>query len=178
MVKYSRQAGVGLVQVVIYVALLAILSTTIISYAIQFIKRNADAQEIAQVSTDARIAMDVMTREIRQASGIYGPVSTFGANPSQLSLATTQNLPTDENETYVEFYLDDERLYRKREEQAAELITPERTVVTNLIFTHLNQASSAPAVQINLTLTPDTSSVLAAARGEITLVGTASLRSY
>lgn len=174
----KKQSGVSLLEVLVYITLLAVLGVGLIRFATHVIQRNSETQLKAQVLDNARSAMAIMTKEIRHASGVYDPTSTFGSHPGQLSLATTFELPADENETYVDFYLDDERLYRKREGNTAELITAEKVRVTNLTFTYLQQTLASPAVQISLTVEPSDSTSQAAANSTVVLSSTASLRTY
>jgi len=110
----SSQSGTSLIEVVVYIALLAIMGTAITFFAAQIIRHNAHARNTAQVIDSARSTLAFMTSEIRQSSRVYTPTSTLGAHPGQLSLATTKDLPSDENETYVDFYIDNNRLYQKK----------------------------------------------------------------
>lgn len=170
--------GFTLIEMLIYASLLAMIGVVLTTFASQVIQRNAHTQLKAQVLNNARGVMGTITQEIRHASGVYDPTSVFGSHPGQLSLSTTQNLPADETETYVDFYIDDDRLYRKRESEAAQLITGENVSVTNLTFSYINQTAQAPAIKVNLTITPKDASSVAAAQSVVTLTSTASLRSY
>ena len=174
----NYSSGLSLLEIVIYTALLALVAVVLTTFASRVIQRNAHARITDQALDNARGAMSTLVFEIRHAGGIYDPTSTFDVHPGQLSLATTENLPAGEDETYVDFYIDDDRLYRKREGQNAELITSEQVRVTNFVVTYLNQTSSAPAIRIQLAIAPATGSASVIAEGTVSLVSTASLRSY
>jgi len=174
----QSQRGFSVIEMIIYVALVAIVGTVLTLFVSQLIKRSSHAQLTAQVLNNARRTTAIMAFEIRHAKAVYDPTSAFGSDPGQLALVTTQNLPAGEDVTYVDFYVDDERLYRKREGQAAELLMSERTRVDKLVFTYLNQASEQPAIRIEMTVTPDTTASEALAQTSVTLFATASLRSY
>jgi len=169
--------GATLLETIIYVALLGIIAPIIMvsidrplnfySYA----RIRGDATEYAQQ------AMLVMKREIRDASSVYVSTSIFSSNPGQLSLETTNNLPADELTTFVDFYLDENRLFMKREGLAPELLIGGQFIVPRFIVRHLNQTSTSSALQIELTVAPDSPS--AESRfGSTTIITTASLRSY
>lgn len=178
MTRASRQAGLTLVEVLVYAALLAITTTVLIRFALQINQRTAVARTTSTVLSNAHGALTLLTREIQHANGVYDPTSVFDIHPGQLSLATYQNLPADEKETYVDFYIDDDRLYRKRESQPAELVTSENIRITNLTFTYLNQGSRTPAVQINLTAAPANTASPSASQSTITVTTSASFRAY
>jgi type II secretory pathway component PulJ len=174
----TKPPGFSLLEVLVYISLLTVVGLALVGFATRIIRSNSEAQLKAQVLDNARSAMALMTKEIRHANGVYDPTSTLLSHPGQLSLATTFDPPADEQETYVDFYLDDERLYRKREGSAAELITAEKVRVTNLTFTYLQQTLAVPAVQITLTVEPADAASGAADRSTVTLSSTASLRQY
>lgn len=172
----THQQGFTLIEMLVYIGLLAVLLTVLTQAGSHIIRQTAHTQLTAQVLGNARGALEDIGREIRHGSGLYTPTSVFGTYPGQLSLATQENAPADEAGTYVDFYIDDERLYRKREGATAELLTSEQVKVTNLVFTHLN-VSNDPAVRIELTVEPAASSTNAEAQTSVTLFTTVSLRS-
>lgn len=165
-----------LIEILIYASLLAVISVVLTLFATQIIRRTTHTEVAAQVLDNAHGAMAAMTHEVRVATGIYTPTTVLGSHPGQLSLATTQQPPSGETDTYVDFYVDSEALYRKRESQVPERITADVVRVTNLTFTHLYQGSSIPAVQITLSVAPK--DVASQADSAATLVTTASLRTY
>ncbi|MGH7926327.1 MAG: PulJ/GspJ family protein [Candidatus Binatia bacterium] len=178
MKKPRNQWGLTLIEILVYTGLLATMIVVLTLFAVQVIRRNAHAQLAAQTLDNARGAMAVITQDIRHATGVYSPTSVFSSHPGQLSLVTTQELPAGEDETYVDFYVDDEQLYVKREEAAAEAITSNNVRVTSMTFLYLHQTSSAPAIRVSLTVEPRDTSAQASSEGSVTLTTTASLRSY
>lgn len=176
MTKNTSQSGLTLIEVMVYIVLLVLLGTTLTLFITQVVRRNAHAQATTRVLDNARSAMSLITQEVRQSNGLYTPTSVFDSSPGQLSLATALNTPTGETETYVDFYIDDQRLYRKRESQSAELITSEQVLVTDVTFTHLHQSSIAPAVRISMTVIPANTSTQAQNESTVTLTTTTTLR--
>lgn len=154
----------------IIISLVAVSSERVLSlYSYERIR--GEATEYAQQ------AAFLMKREIKNASSVYLPTSVFGSNPGQLSLETTSNLPADESDTFVDFYIDSSRLFIKREGLDPELIISGQFRVPRFIVTHLNQNSTSSALRIELTVAHDSEG--AELRfGSTTIITTASLRSY
>lgn len=169
------QSGFTLIEVLIYATIFVIIGVVISSYFIQIVNVTETSRRARESNDNASRAMNVITQEIKHATAVYTPTSVFGTNPGQLSLETTRDLPAEENTTYVDFYLDDEGIYLKREGQAGELITSEKVKVTTFTFTHLTGGTDT-SVQVNLTV-----EYIDAASGPktpVTLTQTASLRSF
>lgn len=158
-IKKNKKKGFALVELLVYVAIFAILMVSITLFAIAFIKTTAKSRIKKEVSLGTYSAMRTMVYEIKRANSVYTPTSVFDGHPGQLSLETSHEPPSEEEITYVDFYLDGEenhkRLYIKREEQDPQLLISENLEVVNLEFEHLT--SSPDSIRINLTLEYDTS---------------------
>lgn len=172
------QSGFTFIEMLIYTGLLAVIGVSLTLFASRIIRQNAHAQLTTRTLDNTQSAMATITQEIRQSSGIYTPTSTLDTSPGQLSLISALNVPTDEIQTYVDFYIDDDRLYRKREESSAELLTSERVRITNLTFDLLNEGASSPAVRTTITAEPAGASGEAIAQSTVTLTTTTALRSF
>ncbi len=154
--KKTPEGGFTLLELLVYIAIFAILMVSITLFAIAFIKTTAKSRVKKEVSLGCYSAMKVMVYEIKRANNVYTPTSVFDSSSGQLSLETSQELPEGEQITYIDFYLDgNKKLYLKREEQNPQLLISENLKVTNLEFEHLS--SSLESVRINLTLEYDTS---------------------
>jgi len=174
----NTSKGLTLITVLVYVTLLALIAVLLTRIATSFIRANTEAQLTGEVIDSSQRSLALITQEIQEASGVYTPTSILGSHPGQLSLATTHNLPTDEAVTYVDFYVDDEHLYVKREGAAPALVTSERVKVENLTFTHLYPTSDHSAVRIAATFTADVPGADTQTRTSISLTSTVSLRNY
>jgi len=170
--------GFTLIELVIYTALLVVVSVVSISFFIQVVGVTESSRRSREALDNAKRAIDVMSQEIKNAKSIYTPTNIFGVHPGQLSLETIRDLPADENSTYVDFYVDDERLYIKKEGQAAELVTSEKVKVTNLVFTLLSPTSSSPEVKIEITVAYADQVSGTSGVASVSLESTAELRSY
>lgn len=149
--KGKIAAGFTLVEYLIYIALFSVVAIAITSLAVQFIQVSRETNALKEIEENARIVMDALSQEIKQATSIYSPTSVFGVNLSQISLETKTSLPPQETATYVDFYLDGNGIYRKREGETATRLTSQDVEVTNFTVLLLSQAQT-PALRIDLSL--------------------------
>ena len=171
-------SGLTLIGLLIYVSSLVVILLVMVSFLSRLISFNTAHQVTGEVLDNARQALHVIAQEIRFASDIYQPTSSFGAHPGQLSLATTRDLPEDENITYVDFYVDDDLIYVKREGQAAQLLNSERMKVVSLAFTELNAEGPSPSIQVSLSLALDSPDPPIVTATTVSLTTTVALRAY
>ncbi len=122
--------GITVAELVVYVGLLAIISVFLIQSLLTLLVAYRRLQGERDVVASARIAMETLARETQGASSIYTPTSVLDTATSQLSLATPLNPTAGETRSYVDFYVDNERLYLKREGSATIALTSESARVT------------------------------------------------
>lgn len=145
--------GFTLFETMLYVGLLAIVVIFVTSFFLAIVRLNTHVELTGEVLDNAKRAIDIIDQEIRLSTSVYTPTSVFGASPGQMSLETTQQLPSGENSTYVDFYIDDGRLYMKREGQSPELLISKDVRITNFTLTYLidNTSQSQEAVRVDIT---------------------------
>lgn len=170
MLFVTPKKGFTLLSLLVYAGLVVIVGLFITEFALQIIKIHSEITALGEISDSAQRAEEIITQEIHHAVSVYTPTSRFNGHPGQLSLETTRYTPSDEDRTFVDFYLDDNHLYMKREGEAAKLITSEQTSVSNFVLTYLNTSTPYPAIRLSLTV--------AYHSYQTTLVSTVSLRSY
>ena len=173
----KKEKGFTLIELLLYVVLSAIIGLVLVSFFTQTIKVVETSRRSRESLDNARRALDLISLEIRNAKSFYSPTSVLSpSNPGQLSLETTRNLPADEDNTYVDFYVDDGGLYVKREGQASQLITAQKLKVTNLVFTLLNNTGGQPAIKTDITV--QYRDPIFGTANPVSLSTTTSLRSY
>lgn len=126
--------GFTLTEILVYVAVLAVIMTAVAVLFFGVISAANKAQVTQETLESVRFAMEAMSYEIRMADGVYDPTSVFDSNPGQLSLETSSFLPSGESSSYVDFYLCAGRLCVKRESQDPVALTSDRVVINNLVF--------------------------------------------
>lgn len=167
--------GFTLTEVLIYSAILAIVSLVILVFINQLLGVNETTRRAREATDNARRSLDTISQEIRHADSVYGNTSSFGSNPGQLSLETTRDVPAEEASTYVDFYVDNEQLFMKRESQIEQRITSEKVKVTNLTFTNLAGSTTWPAVRVAITV--EYRDPISGPKNQVTMMTTAILRS-
>lgn len=168
--KKTPKKGFTLLSLLVYAGLVVIVGLFIAEFTLQTVKIHSEITALGETLDNAQRAEEIITQEIYHAVNVYTPTSVFNDHPGQLSLETTLYTPSDEDRTFVDFYLDDNHLYMKREGEAAKLITSEQTTVSNFVLTYLNAGTAYPAIHLSLTI--------AYHSYQTTLASTVSLRSY
>ena len=176
--KNNKKSGFTLVEMLMYVAIITIVGSVIVVFIPQLTRKNAYLQAKSEVLDNMTSAIGIMAREIKHSSTVYAPTTVFAVSPGQLSLETYYNTIPTEDTTFVDFYLDDNRLYVKREEQEAELLVSDKIKITSLIFTNLNAGGNYPVIRIVLTASYDSPSQEVLEQSRITLTSTVSAREY
>lgn len=174
----NTKAGFSLIEMIMYVFIMLIVATMMASFLPQLVRNNLYMQARGDVLGNARSALDVMTLEIRHASSIYTPTSVFGSSFGQLGLETTRGAVEGEETTFVDFFVDGDRLYMKKEGLEADILVSQKVKLDNLTFTHINPSGNYQAVRISITAYYDSPSPDIQEKSSTTLSTTVSLRSY
>ncbi|MBI4837121.1 MAG: hypothetical protein HY813_01790 [Candidatus Portnoybacteria bacterium] len=170
--------GFTLTELLVYLAVFVIILAVVVSFLFWAVNSNNFARASIEVQDNVRKALERMTYEIRSASGVYVPTSAFNSPGSQLSLATTLDLPAGETITYEDFYLDNGKLFLKKEGSRAEQITSDKVTITSLDFKYLTSTTTAESIQIGLTVDYNNPSADPYLQAESNSTTTATLREY
>ncbi len=170
----NNQKSFTLIEILVYIAVLTIITVAISSFFLWFIHSNTKARAIRETLDNTRRAVEIMTYEIKEAKSIYTPTTTS----TQLSLETTKHLPEEEKTTYIDFYLCGTRLCLKKESQTPVALTSDRVVVNNLEFLEITTTSTAPSIQINLKIDYKNPTGRPEYQASVNLTSTVALRSY
>jgi len=168
----KRQRSFTLTEILVYVAVLAIIISAVSSFFLWATRSNTKARAMREVSDNARRAMEIMAYEIKETKSIYTPTSSS----TQLSLETRHYLPDGEESTYIDFYLCDNHLCLKKDSEDPIALTSDRVKVSNLEF--LQVATTTPSIQINLKIDYKNPYNRPELRASISGTSTLSLRSY
>ncbi len=171
MTASRAQSGFSLIELIIYVALVSIIVTGFVSFAIDLAASSQKAKVQLQVQQNARFAMETILREIRQAQGLDELNSTFGAHPGAITLEQADPL---NDPTVID--VENGILRIMRGAQGTEEITDESLEITDLVFENLSTPGRVQVLRVALTLrhaNPDQSEIFEA---DSTLYGTAVIR--
>lgn len=161
----------------IYIALLIVMVTAIVSFAFWTIQAGAKIKTNYELADNARRAMDIMTYEIKKSQSVYASTSIFNTNPGQLSLEQMAS-STAETLTYIDFFKCGDRLCLKREGTDPMALTNNQVKITNLIFSQLLNSSTTPSIQITLRVASSATSTDPEYTGTLELTSAATLRAY
>ena len=147
----KEEKGITLVEVLVYITLLALASVIIISFVISLITTQNKINLEKDTWENAQFAIERISRGIQKASTIDEGESSFDVNPGELTLNTYIN-SGDINTTPVKFFILNDRLYVKEGSAAAEPLTGENVSVTNFYLKKYSPASVSPVVQVDITV--------------------------
>ncbi len=143
--------GFTLVEVLIYVAVLALVVGAVLSFLLFAADSQLALVSQRSITLEGSRAMEFVAKEIREARSIYTPTSVLDAHPGQLSLETKKAMSAGEQETFVDFFLCQEQLCMKREAQTPIALTSLGVKVENLVFRQV-VSGSIPSLRVELTL--------------------------
>ena len=117
-----KRSGFSLLQVLIYVSLLAMISLLVIGSILSVYRALLKTKIEKKIITNGDIAIETMARSIRDASSVDVAGSTFGANPGVLKLNSRK------------FYLSTSTLEVQDGIKPAQDLTSSDAKVTSLVF--------------------------------------------
>ena len=169
--------GFSLLEMLIYIALVAIIISSVVFFGIWAIQVGAKTKANSEVLGNARRALETMVYEIRRSQSLYAPTSIFDASPGQLSLEQTSAAGAAESSNFIDFFLCGQSLCLKREQSEPILLTSSYVRVTSLTFNQRLNSVSSPSIKITLQVA-SASSTRPEETASIDLTTTANLRSY
>jgi hypothetical protein len=105
-----------------------------------------------EVNDSARLSLERITKEIQESSSIYAPTSVFQAAFSQISLISAIDPTAEHTTTYVDIYVDNGRLYLKREGAEPLALTSDRVKVSQFRAEHIVQSLGRDAIKITFSV--------------------------
>ncbi|MCP6718435.1 MAG: prepilin-type N-terminal cleavage/methylation domain-containing protein [Patescibacteria group bacterium] len=141
-----NKKGFTLTEALLYIAVSSILILSISSFFLWTNRSNIKMKVSKEVLNNSKIAMEKMSYEIKHAKSIYTSTSVFSTHPGQLSLETSNYAQSNEETSYIDFFICEQRLCLKKENQIPIILTSDKVEIKNLEF---NQVATS-SVQINL----------------------------
>ncbi|MDO8474156.1 MAG: type II secretion system protein [bacterium] len=138
--------GFTVIEIIAYVAVLGIIGTSFSAVLLWSMKTYTKSQIMQETAWNAQRAMDIMVQEIRESKRVYTPT----ALTSQLSLATAKYAPTGHMESFIDFFVCQEKLCLKKESQDPVALTLDNVRVTSLSFLRVQSSPATESVRITL----------------------------
>jgi len=148
MPRTSAQRGFSLVEMIFYVALLALALYAVTETLLIMVRSYGSLRSTQRIEQDAGVALERMLREIRDASAVQDAGSVLGAHPGELLLTTTNASGTPRT---VEFLLSNGALQLWEDGVLSGSLTGGKTSVTNLIFRKISTTRST-GVRVEMTV--------------------------
>lgn len=146
---YRHKKGIGLLEVLIYIAIVTLLTVIVINTTTIVIAASGKDRLKKNILGEAGIAVERIVREIRLADSVDVPGSVFGEHPGILKLNTIVS-SGDPTPTTREFSLKD-GLLRLREGTSEPMALTEKVVITNLVFYYSDNGEISEAITLELT---------------------------
>lgn len=134
-----KKSGFTLIEMVIYSALLALISILTINTVLAMSRAAGSFREARNIGLAADAGVERMVRDMRSATLINDAGSSFGANPGVLNIDIVD--PDTNASSTVEFYLSGTALAR-RAGGVVQILTAPTTEVTSLVFRKFTTAKS------------------------------------
>lgn len=148
-VSCPRTRGFTLVEMIIYIAFFAVLSVLAVNVTVMVMRSFYTLRLNQSVNQSAMVALERLSREIRNAYDIDTAQSTLGSSPGRLTLNTKDAVGAN---TTMEFYMDGASQLRLKEGgvDKGSLVTKTVTL-TDLVFRSIATLNSK-AVKVEMTL--------------------------
>jgi prepilin-type N-terminal cleavage/methylation domain-containing protein len=133
--------GFTLIEMVVYVAILALLTVGVIRLVLILSFNFAEIRAERRLMASSDVALETLVREVRLASAVATSSSIFGTSPGKLVLQTFRS-PIDLTPVVRTFTINAARLTRQDDSGPQEFLTPPEVKITNLTFWHLATSTS------------------------------------
>ncbi|MCK5490769.1 MAG: hypothetical protein KAI67_02915 [Candidatus Pacebacteria bacterium] len=165
--------GFTIIEMVSYIALIGIILTVLFNMILLSFKTNSTILSWSKVNSDTHSSLERMTYEIINAQYVYLPTSNFSTSPGgQLSLVTKNELAVNEQKAYLDFYMENDTLFLKKDGLEPVALTSADVVVSDLEFSY-HQNGERESITIDLTIK---SARVGASEVEIHILNTIALR--
>jgi len=146
--RIQHSKGYSLIELLIYIALFAILSVVLIQSLVTSFRVYAASQSYRRVQAEGELSMERIVREIRSATTITTSTSTFDSSPGVLALVGTDSVGATRT---VTFSVSNGQL-QINDNGTSGALTSTKVSVGTLIFRKITTTYST-AVKVELTLT-------------------------
>jgi type II secretory pathway pseudopilin PulG len=147
--KQKRYQGFTLIETLIYVAIIGAAVSSFVLFSISVSNSRSKTYVVQEVQANARVAMDIMSQKIREATGVNTGASTFGSDPGILSLSMAN---AAKNPTVFSLSQNDGVLQIVEGASPAIPLISDEVKITNLLFTNLTGTGVRENVRIEMTV--------------------------
>ena len=162
--KNKNDTGFTLVEMIVYVSLIGIVVVSIYGVISFIYFENKRIVNLTRINSNAYSSIERIRYEVENSDYVYLPTSNMANyNPDlgkakQLSLATGVGVSSPEDITFVDFYLENDTIFLKKEGLDPIALTSSDVLVSDLSFSYYKN-DWRESVTINLTIEPKDDSV-------------------
>jgi len=138
-----------MVELVVYIALLTVITVLAIQSTLSMTRAFADLRVSRDLNSSATALLERMSRDMRSANSVDTAQSTLGSHPGRLTLNTTDS---GGSATTVEFYVENSLVKIRENGVAQGSIMSSNTTIDSFIVRQLTNASTE-AVKVEATIT-------------------------
>lgn len=148
--KIKKTRGISLIEVVVYVALLGIISVFLIRFLLQTLDAYYLAQAERETISNARLLLETLDKNIAESRAVYWPTSRFNESSGQLSLITDSGALPEHESAFVDFWVDNGRLWTRKEGGSDAALSAASVVVSEFRLEWMLQGLGRETVRITL----------------------------
>ncbi len=164
----QRKNAFTLIELLIYLGIVSGLLVVAGAFTWSIIKGSVKSSCVREVQQNGRLAMEIVTREIKAASGINNPLA--GESTDTLSLIMSDN---GLNPTIFELL--NNQILLSQGVDGPYALTTDQVLVSNLNFTNLSYTDTPGTIRIEMTLDYNNLEVQPEYKASIDLITTVSL---
>src|SRR3989344_2621301 len=144
---FNQTVGFSIIELLVSISIFSIILLVMVSLLFSVNSSNSKTKAERETQENARRIMNTIIYEIKGAKSIYTPATTL----TQLSLETTRYLPSDETNSFIDFFLCGLNLCFKKESQNPVILNSDSVEITSLLFGALNVSATPlfPSTVIN-----------------------------
>ncbi len=146
----NYKQGIFLIEVIIYIAILGGLSVLIVNFLLQVTGVYHRARAEREVLSNARLLLETINKTVSQAREVYVPTSRFNADLGQLSLSTAIGAQLEHTTAYVDFWVDNGRLWTRQEGGVNTALSAATVRVNKFRIERIVQGLGREAVKVTL----------------------------
>ncbi|MBU0661179.1 hypothetical protein KKG22_03290 [Patescibacteria group bacterium] len=144
----QNKRGFSFVETILYIAIISGVLVTFISFILAVTSSRTKTYVVQEVHANNRIALDVITRHVHEASGINIGASVFDSDPGVLSL---QMNDVAKDPTVFSLDQDNGRLYIQQGADPAVVITSAEVQLETFLLHHIAVPNTPGSIQLDIT---------------------------
>ncbi len=148
--RFRLSAGISFIEVIVYVALLGLISVLLGNFMLQIGSAYGRARAARETVASGRTVITEVVRAIEEASQVYAPTSAFQVPMGALSLITSAGVPSGHTAQYVDFWADNGILYMRDEAGNQRALSAPWVRVTKFYLEEMRQGIGRESIRITL----------------------------